>query len=401
MFSRRFRIFTLFGFQVWIDASWLLVAALIAWTLAAGVFPQTLPGLEAPSYWWMAVVATIGLLGSIVFHETSHALVARRYGIEIRGITLFVFGGVAQMAAEPESARAEFLMALAGPVASGVLSGIFFVLYGLVGSFAGPRTLVTVLWYLGLLNSMLAIFNLVPAFPLDGGRMLRAALWGWRKDIGWATRIAASLGDSFGILLIVFGVIGVLRGNVIGGVWQVLIGMFLRVAAGAGYRQTMAQRLLADISVSEVMTPDPIAVSPDLPVSRFVEEYLYRYHHREFPVTRDDMLLGNVGTKQVAALDRRRWPLTPVAAIAVACAPADTIAPQAAAVDAIQQMANAGRSRLMVVRDGRLLGILSHRDLVELVSIKLELINKRGRPPAPRQGSSLERASESAREGGE
>jgi Zn-dependent protease len=384
MFSRRIRIFTLFGFEVWIDASWLLVAALIAWTLAAGVFPQTLPGLAAPTYWWMAVVATIGLFASIVFHETAHALVARRYGIEIRGITLFVFGGVAQLPAEPGNARAEFLMALAGPVASLVLAAALLALCGALRILAGPQTIAAVIWYLGLLNGALAIFNLVPAFPLDGGRMLRAALWGWRQDIGWATRIAAGIGDGFGLLLIVFGVVGVLRGNLVGGVWQVLIGMFLRSAAGAGYRQTMAQRLLAGISVREVMTPDPIAVSPDLPVSRFVDEYVYRYHHREFPVTRNGILIGSVGTKEVAALDRRRWPLTPVAAIALACAPADTIALEAAALDAIAQMTGAGRGRLFVVRDGRLVGILSQRDLVELLSVRLDLIGGRNAAPARR-----------------
>ena len=383
MFSHRIRIFTLLGFQVWVDASWLLLALLIAWTLAAGVFPAALPGLGAPTYWWMAVVATIGLLGSIVFHETAHSLVARRFGIEIRGITLFIFGGVAEMPAEPGSAHAEFLMALAGPVASIVLAAVLFALYGMIGSFEGPQTIGAVVWYLGFLNFMLAAFNLVPAFPLDGGRMLRAALWGWRQDIGWATRIAARIGDGFGILLIVFGVIEVLRGNLIGGVWQVLIGMFLRGASGAGYRQTMAQRLLAGLSVSEAMTPDPITVPPDLPIARFIEEYVYRYHHREFPVARDGVLIGSIGTRQVAALDRRHWPQTPVAAIAQACTPADTIAPEAAVLDAIARMSGEGRSRLFVVREGQLVGIVSHRDLVELLSVRLELIDDHSGSSAP------------------
>jgi Zn-dependent protease/predicted transcriptional regulator len=383
MFQHRIRIFTLFGFQVWIDASWLLIGVLITWTLAAGVFPAALPGLGAATYWWMGVVAAIGLLLSIVFHETAHSLVARRFGIEIRGITLFVFGGVAQMPAEPTSARAEFLMALAGPVSSAVLAAALFALDGVIGSLGGPQTIAVVVWYLGFLNMMLAIFNLVPAFPLDGGRMLRAALWGWRQDIRWATRIAAAMGDTFGILLIVFGIIGVLRGNLIGGVWQVLIGMFLRGAAGAGYRQTMAQRLLAGISVSEAMTPNPIAVPPDLPIDRFVEDYVYRYHHREFPVARDGVLIGTIGTKQVAALDRRVWPQTPVAAIAAAGAPADTISPEAAVLDAMAQMSAEGRSRLFVTRDGRLLGILTHRDLVELLAVRLELVGDRGAPEAP------------------
>jgi len=254
---------------------------------------------------------------------------------------------------------------------------MLFALYGIIGSLEGPPTLAGVVWYLGFINGMLAMFNLVPAFPLDGGRMLRAALSGWRHDIGWATRIAAGIGEAFGILLILLGIIGVLRGDLVGGVWRVLIGMFLRGAAGAGYQQTMAQRLLAGVSVSQAMTPHPIAVPPDLPISRFVDAFVYRFHHREFPVTRDGMLIGTIGTKQVAALDRRRWPHTAVAELMVDCARGDTIAPEAAVLDAIAQMSAGGRSRLFVVRDGRLLGVLSHRDLVELLSVRLELIGDR------------------------
>ena len=185
-------VFALCGFQVWVDASWLLIGTLIAWTLADGIFPAAVPGLSAATYWWMAIAATIGLLFSIVFHETAHSLVARRYGIEIRGITLFVFGGVAEMPTPPRSARAEFLMALAGPVASLILAGTLFAFAAAVGLMQAPATITEVIRYLGQLNLMLGVFNLVPAFPLDGGRMLRATLWGWRRDVAWATRVAAA-----------------------------------------------------------------------------------------------------------------------------------------------------------------------------------------------------------------
>ncbi len=389
MVSHRIKLFALFGFQVWIDASWLLLGVLIAWTLAAAVFPAAIPGLDSATYWWMAAAATIGLLFSIVFHETAHALVARRYGIEISGITLFIFGGVAQLPSEPGAPRAEFLMALAGPVASLALSAALFALYGALGWLQKPQSIAKVVWYLGFLNGMLAIFNLIPALPLDGGRMLRAALWGWRQDIGWATRIAAAAGDAFGILLIVFGVIEVLRGDFVGGVWQVLIGMFLRGAAGASYQQTMAQRLLAGVPVEHVMTREPVAMPPDLSIARFVEEYVYRYHHRQFPVTRNGMLIGSISTRQVAAIDRGRWPETAIATMTVACTPADTIAPEAAALEAITQMSGSGRSWLFVVRDGRLVGVISHRDLMELISVKLELVGDRGAAPVQRRKRAL------------
>jgi Zn-dependent protease len=373
MFSHRIRLFSLFGFQVWIDASWLLLGALVAWTLAVGVFPAQIPGLPDSTYWWMAIAATIGLLFSIVFHETAHSLVARRYGVEIRGIMLFIFGGVAEMQGEPREARGEFLMALAGPVASFLLAAALFALYGAMTRLHELPTIAAVVWYLGFLNGMLATFNLIPAFPLDGGRMLRAALWGWRGDVAWATRIAAGAGDIFGILLIVLGVVAVLRGDFIGGMWQFLIGLFLRAAAGAGYRQTMAQQLLAGVTVAEVMTPDPVSVPPDLSVADFVEGYVYRFHHREFPVTRSGMLIGRIGTQEAAALDRGRWAATAVAAVASPCTKADTIAPEAAALEAMTRMSGCGRSRLFVVRDGRLIGVVSQRDLIELLSLKLEL----------------------------
>jgi len=373
MFFRRIKLFALFGFQVWVDVSWLLLAALIAWSLAVGVFPKAVPELSAATYWWMAIAVTLGLLLSIVLHETAHSLVARLYGIEIRGITLFIFGGVAEMPDEPKSARAEFLMALAGPMASIALAGFLFALYTAANSLQGMQAVAEVLWYLGFLNASLGIFNLVPAFPLDGGRMLRAALWGWRGDIAWATRIAANAGNAFGILLIISGVLQILVGNFIGGMWQFLIGTFLRGAAGASYQQTLAQRMLAGVSVAQVMTANPIAVPPNLPISDFIENYVYRYHHREFPVAHDGALAGLIGTKQAAALDRSLWRDTPVFEIQASCTATDTIASDAPALAALTQMRRAGRNHLFVLQDGRLVGVISLRDLIDLLSVKLEV----------------------------
>lgn len=389
MFAYRLKLFSLFGFQVWVDASWLLIATLIAWTLAVAVFPTVIQGLDAVTYWWMAIAGTIGLLFSIVFHETAHSLVARRYGIEIRGITLFVFGGVAEMPGEPGSARAEFLMALAGPVSSLALSAALLASSTAIEAVGGPRTITGVVGYLGGLNLILGLFNLVPAFPLDGGRMLRAALWAWWQDVARATRVAAAAGNGFGLLLIALGVFEVLRGDFIGGMWQFLIGMFLRAAASAGYRQTMAQRLLADVSVAQVMTPDPIAVPPDVSVESFVEEYLYRFHHREFPVARGGVPLGRIGTRQVAALDRDLWAGTAVSAVALGCTPEDIIAPDAGALQAFSQMAGSGRVHLFVVSGGRLVGIVSQHDLMGLLSVRLELAGERGSGPKRRPLSGM------------
>ena len=296
-------VFSLFGFDVYVDASWLLLAVLITWSLAVGVFPSIDPGLTSAAYWSMAVVATVGLLFSIVFHEMSHAAVAQGFGMPIRGITLFIFGGVAEMHSEPTSALSEFLMALAGPIASAVLGLLFFLLVGFVVSLQGPTAIAGVLRYLSYLNWTLAVFNLVPAFPLDGGRMLRAALWGWRKDLIWATSIAAVAGNIFGILLIVLGLIEVLRGDFVGGIWLSLMGLFLRGAASATYEQTLARQILgwppgvsfyepaANYRVARAVGP---GARPGLRLSP---------PPQDFPVVRDGRLLGCVTTAQVSEVD--------------------------------------------------------------------------------------------------
>jgi Zn-dependent protease len=374
MFFYRVRLFSLFGFDVYVDASWLLLAVLITWSLAVGIFPDIVPGLSSATYWSIAVVATVGLLFSIVFHEMSHAVVARHFDMPIRGITLFIFGGVAEMHSEPTSPRGEFLMALAGPVASAVLGFLLFLLFDIVAGLQGPPAVAGVLWYLSYLNWMLAVFNLLPAFPLDGGRMLRAALWGWRKDLAWATWIASGAGNVFGILLIVLGLIEVVRGDFVNGVWLSLIGLFLRGAASATYQQTLARQILGGQPVSRFMNRRPITVPPDLSVREFVEDYVYRHHHKVFPVVRDGRLLGCITTAQVGAIDGEQWDQRTVAEIMEPCSEDNTVAPETDTLEAMTKMQRTARSPLLVVsRRQLLLGILSLRDLLELLTLRLEI----------------------------
>jgi Zn-dependent protease/predicted transcriptional regulator len=370
VFSHRVRLFGLFGIDIRVDASWLLLAVLVWWTLASGILPQVTPGLAAETYWWMGVAGAAGLFASIIFHEMAHAMVARHYGIAIRGITLFIFGGVAEMETEPKSPRGELLMALAGPVASLALGAGLSALAGLAAAVPAAAGVVR---YLALINVVLAVFNLVPAFPLDGGRVLRAALWAWRGDILWASRIAAASGNIFGILLIVLGVLGIVRGDFVGGMWQFLIGMFLRGAAESSYEQTVARQTFGSTAVADIMTPDPVGVPPEASVAEFVEDYVYRHHHRIFPVVRQGVLVGQVGTRQAAALERARWAATAVAGIMLPIAAEDRIAAGADALDALGRMQRAGRSRLFVVAGERLVGVVTLRDLMELLSARLEL----------------------------
>ena len=213
MFGRRLTLFELLGFKVQVDASWIFLAFLVVWTLAASVFPVRHEGLPTATYWWMGVVGAIGLFFSLIFHELSHSVVARRFGIPIRGITLFVFGGVAEMEEEPPNPRSEFLMAIAGPAASFALAIAFSAIGAAAAVVGAADSVVGVTRYLSFINTLLAVFNLVPAFPLDGGRALRASLWHFRGDLREATRIASRIGEGFGFLLITLGLLNILTGS--------------------------------------------------------------------------------------------------------------------------------------------------------------------------------------------
>lgn len=371
---RGYRLFRIFGFEVKLDLSWLLLGLLITWTLARGLFPMDYPNLAESTYWWMGFMGALGILFSIVFHELSHSLVSRYYGLPIRGITLFIFGGMAEMEKEPASPKVEFLMAVAGPLASFFLGLTFFILTWLFVFSNVPTPVVGVFHYLAVINIVLAVFNLVPAFPLDGGRMLRAALWHWKKNLHTATRIASTFGTTFGLVLIILGVIGLFQGNIIGGMWWILIGIFLRGAASASYRQMVFNETLSNKPVSHFMKTDPIVVSPALTIDDVVENYVYQYHYKMFPVVDGDNLVGCVTTRRIKDIPRERWRDTTVGNIATHCSPDNTVPPDKDAAKLVATMARPGASsRFMVVDAGRLLGIVSLKDLTEFISLKLEL----------------------------
>ena len=371
--GHRFTLFSLFGFKVRVDISLLFLALLVTWSLASAVFPRQLPGLDHATYWWMGVAGTIGLFFSLIFHELSHSLVARRYGLPIRGITLFIFGGVAEMSDEPPSAKAEFWMALAGPAASILLALSAWALSGLGAEAGVPEPVTAVVGYLALINAVLAVFNLVPAFPLDGGRVLRAALWWRRGDIVAATRSAARAGSAFALLLMGMGVLQVVTGNFVGGIWFFLIGMFLRSAAERSYMDILTRGMLAGAPVRRFMTRDPVTVPSGITLQALVEDYVYAHHHEQFPVVDGDRLVGSVGVRQLKATPRESWPHRTVAEIAEPSSDDNTVDAETDAAKALSLMTRSGRSRLLVTERGRLVGILALKDLLALLSLKIEL----------------------------
>jgi Zn-dependent protease/predicted transcriptional regulator len=374
MLGRGFRLFKLSGFEVKIDASWLFIVLLITWSLAVGYFPIRYRGLPSGDYWWMGIAGSLGLFGSIVVHEFSHSLVARRYGLPMKGITLFIFGGVAEMGEEPRNPKTEFLMAIAGPVVSVFLGLAFYLIYQAAKAVL-PMPVVGVVLYLAWMNFALAAFNLVPAFPLDGGRVLRSALWHWMGSLPRATRIAAGLGSGFGILLIVLAVWQWLAGNLIQAMWWFVLGLFLRRAAESSYKQLIIRRALEGEPVRRFMKTDPVTVPPELSIQNLVEEYMYKEHFKMLPVvaTGSEELAGCVTTSGVKRVPREEWNRHSVREVLQPCSPENTIRPDADAINALAQMSRSGQSPLMVVDRQHLLGVIALKDLMGFLATKLDI----------------------------
>jgi Zn-dependent protease/predicted transcriptional regulator len=374
MFGKRISLFKLLGFEVRIDLSWVIIAVLIVWSLSKGLFPLYFKDLSAGAYWIMGITGAVGLFLSIIFHELSHSLVARRYGMPMKGITLFIFGGVAEMSDEPTSAKGEFFMAIVGPVSSVIAGLAFYALHSFGKSLGLPSAVNGVLSYISWINFLLAAFNLMPAFPLDGGRVLRSILWGLKKNIRWATRVSSSIGTVFGILLIVLGFVRVVfQGDFVGGMWWFLIGMFLQSAARASYQQLLTRRALEGEPVRRFMESNPVTVAPSTSIEELVEDYIYKHHYKMFPVVDAGKLSGCITTKEVKQIPREEWSRKTVGAAAVQCSTENTIGPDEDAVKAVSKMNQNGLSRLMVVDEGRLVGIIALKDMLKFLSLKVEL----------------------------
>ena len=373
MFGKRIKLFKLIGFEVSIDLSWIIIAILIAWSLSTGFFPFQYKNLSTQVYWVMGIIGAVGLFFSIIAHEFCHSLVARRSGMPMKGITLFIFGGVAEMGDEPPSAKDEFLIAVVGPLSSIAIAAIFYGIYQLGRASGWPQAVIGVVAYLSMINGLLAVFNLVPAFPLDGGRILRSILWGWKGNLRWATRISSLIGGGFGIFLIIMGFVRIVSGNFIGGMWLGLIGLFIQSAAKMSYRQLITRKALEGEPLKRFMQTDPVTVPDSLTVNQLVENYIYRYHFKMFPVVNSNKLLGCITTKQVKEIPREEWDQKTVGEVADRCSAENTIEPNADAVQALSAMRRNKASRLMVVENDQLVGIIALKDMLEFLSLKVEL----------------------------
>jgi Zn-dependent protease len=343
------------------------------WSLSFGAFPQYFKGLSSTTYLWMGIFGALGLFFSIVLHELFHSLVARRYGLSISGITLFMFGGVAEMTEEPNNPKTEFYMALAGPLTSIVLGLIFYGIFLLLSSLKVSMGVAGIFGYLGVINWVLAGFNLIPAFPLDGGRILRSILWWRKKDLRWATRIASGMGEIFGFVLIFLGVFNIFRGSFVDGIWLFFIGMFLQNASQVSIQRLMIFKALEGETVRRFMKSNPVTIPENMTIKEIVENYIYRYQYKMYPVVRDGKLVGYLTTRDIKEVPKEKWSIQTAGEISKPYSLDNTIHPDTDATQALSLMNRTGNSRLMVVENDQLIGVITLKDLLQFFSLKMEL----------------------------
>jgi len=383
----------LFGIPFRLHWSWFLAVFLISWTLAVGFFPQTLPELGGAPwlYWTLGLLAALGLFVSIVLHELGHAFVARRFAIPVRGIRLFVFGGVAEMGSEPRKPSHEVLIALGGPAVTLLLVALYSLGLGLIlasgptsGDFTegilslhgGPLVATGaagVLYYLAMINTLVLGFNLVPAFPLDGGRVLRGALWAATGNYLTSTRVAGGVGIAFAWLLFVGGVLTAFGGNLLGGVWMFFLGTFLQNAAQSGIAYAQLQQLLRGVRVADLMRRQPLTVPADLSLREAADQYFLRHPHKAYPVVRDQEFLGILTLRAAQAVPRDQWEVRRVAEVVRQGDPSPTAHPHEPVLQALRKMAESGQGRLAVLDEGALVGLLCGRDVMSWLEIRAGL----------------------------
>ncbi|MFM8313810.1 MAG: site-2 protease family protein [Deltaproteobacteria bacterium] len=364
----------IFNIPIRVEWSWLLVLTLVVWSLSAVVFPAYCSGhsISEAKYWTMGLVGALGLFASILFHEISHAIVAKRYGVPIKKITLFIFGGVAEIVDEPSNSKAEFRMAVVGPLVSYFLSGVFFLMDYFSLQAQLEIEVRAILNYLAWGNFALASFNLLPAFPLDGGRILRSILWSRKKNLLEATRIAAKMGSGFGAVIMALGVLTFLFRNFVGGMWYFLIGMFLREAAAFSYQQTVLKKSLEGEWVARFMNTNPVTVSPELTLKELMDQYLMKHQFKMFPVVENGKLLGCISVRELKKVGQEKWSQSQVRDHLTTVSSKNTVSPATDAKQAFQIMTTEKESRLMVAENQRLVGVLTLKDMLQYLSLIFE-----------------------------
>lgn len=370
------RIGRLLGVPLILHYTLILGVLLITWTLTVGYLPSEYPGLTSATYWLIGAIAAIVLFTSVLIHELAHSYIAKKSGLPVRRIVLFIFGGISEIEEEPKEANLEFKMALAGPLTSfGIALVLWLLQYGALALRASV-VIVAPFEYGAYINVLLGGFNLVPAFPLDGGRILRAGIWRWKKDLIKATRIATKVGVFFAYLMIFGGFMFLISGVFISGLWFILIGWFLKSGAESSYRQTIISEALTGVAIRDIMTRDVHTVDPDTSVKDVVETHFTKYKHGGFPVEKDSRLLGLVTLEDIRKSPREKWQETKVGDVMTPCEKLKCASPDELAVDALMKMSKQDIGRLPVQEDGKLVGIVTRSDILHAIRVRTELKGK-------------------------
>jgi Zn-dependent protease/CBS domain-containing protein len=369
-----FRLFRIAGIDIGIHYSWIFIFLLISWSLAQGFFPGYYPGWSTALYWITGVAAALLLFVSVLIHELAHSLVAQAKGLPVGSITLFLLGGVSNLQEEPQKPGVEFVMAIAGPLSSIVLAVIFFILNRII---ATPDTpLAAIFFYLALINGILAVFNLLPGFPLDGGRVLRSILWSTTGNLTRATNIAANVGRVLGWAFIAYGVFSLFTGNFFGGIWIAFIGWFLATSANASRQEITLREQLSGTKVKDIMDRQPGTISPETTVDELVN-YIFRLQRRRaVPVAQFNNVVGIVTISDVKEIPHDKWALTPVEKI-MTRNPLYTVSPDDDLVAAMNFLSQHDINQVIVLEKGELVGMLTRAEIINHLQINRELRMRR------------------------
>jgi Zn-dependent protease len=358
------------GIPIGLDYSWFVIFGLLTWMLAGSYYPAEFKNWPPLMYWLVGAATALMLFVSVLLHELGHSVVALRYNIPVRSITLFLFGGVAQIGAEPPSAIAEFLIAIAGPLVSLTLAAVFYAVEPLV---AGMEPLLGLVKYLAYINLALVLFNLIPGYPLDGGRVFRAIVWAITKNMRRATLIAANVGRFFAMVFIFVGVWQMFSGNFGGGLWIAVIGWFLDNAASAQVHQVMFQGLLVGHRVSQAMNTQCASVLGSLTLQDLVDKHILTSGQRCFLVNRSDDTVGLMTLHRIKEVPRSEWVTTSAAQVMLPWEELKRVDPDAELWAALQEMDRDGVNQMPVTRDHKVIGMLSREDVITFLRTLQEL----------------------------
>jgi Zn-dependent protease/predicted transcriptional regulator len=370
--SVAFNAFSSRGIRVRIDQSWFIAFFLFACTLSVVYFPFQVPNYSAFTYWVFGTLSSLGLFGCVLLHELSHCVVAQHLGVPVRQITLFIFGGVSEMDQTHSSSPAvEFKTSIAGPLASFGLSALFWTLAMLTRTHV-ERIVLETFHYLYYVNFVLGIFNLIPGFPLDGGRVLRSFLWVRSGDLRNATRQASGVGRFVANLMMAIGLVIILMTHVVPGAWLMLIGLFLRRSAANEYESFETRLGLQNMKLRDIMVP-AIAVDNSISISELVNEYVFHYHYRAFPVLKHGRFIGMIDVRSIKGVPTAAWPTTKIAGYLSDARDYCVLDPETDANDALHILMSRNCSKAPVVSNGVLLGILTRSDLHKLVALRRDI----------------------------